>query len=83
MSYIYTTAPKSYDGFGTIEIEVKWTTKSYDKDTPVRLVQIEDEHLQWQISRYQSGMYPVMDLDEFEERVSYGLIIRKNNDIIN
>jgi len=41
-----TTAPKSYDGFGTIEL----TTGA------VRNVLIQEKHFTWQSSRYYSGL---------------------------
>lgn len=43
-----TTAPKVYDGFGTIEI-----MDAYDD---ARTVLIREEHYTWQTQRYASGM---------------------------
>jgi hypothetical protein len=43
-----TSAPKDYDGFGTI------TLADYGSDLG-RVVMIRDEHLQWQSLRYNSG----------------------------
>jgi hypothetical protein len=44
-----TTAPKSYDGFGTFTLAEIGT-----EDNPQRLVLIREEHLQWQTTRYGS-----------------------------
>ena len=50
---LYTTADRSYDGFGTRHIRT--IGKSYFRNT-IRQVKIEDEHFDWQITRYGSGM---------------------------
>lgn len=49
-----TAAPKAYDGFGTISI---YEYDSGNKATSFRLVLIREEHLAWQVGRYQSGMF--------------------------
>ncbi len=43
----YTNAPESYDGFGTMSLDVEGDE---------RLVAIRKEHLNWQASRYASGL---------------------------
>jgi hypothetical protein len=49
----YTTAPKSYDGFGTFTIEeTNWYTKN---DKQFRKVSIPKKNIEWQINRYASG----------------------------
>jgi hypothetical protein len=47
-----TTAPKAYDGFGTITL-----APAYLGDRDARLVLIREEHCNWQRGRYSSGMY--------------------------
>jgi len=44
-----TTAPKVYDGFGTLTVEFT--------DDRTRLVAILREHKDWQINRYRSGVF--------------------------
>lgn len=51
---IYTDAPESYDGFGTRTIDVVGTST---RGNPVRLVEVLPVHLEWQRSRYLSGLY--------------------------
>jgi hypothetical protein len=58
----YTTAPKSYDGFGTIDCGV--IARDGEKD--VRWVKIQEEHLAWQESRYASGMHCCLDEQAFQ-----------------
>lgn len=49
----YTTAPKSYDGFGTFTVEeTNWYTKN---DKQFRKVSIPKKTIEWQINRYASG----------------------------
>ena len=58
----YTDAPPSYDGFGTIVFE---TT---EKKTPLgqlRCVMIAKQHLDWQETRYASGMYASLTPQQF------------------
>lgn len=54
-----TNAPEDYDGFCT------HTTEELGGD--YRVVDILEEHLQWQTNRYQSGMYFPMTLEKWEE----------------
>lgn len=60
----YTTAPESYDWFGTKTIQEKVAIYC-SKD--VRKVEMQDDHADSQISRYLSGMYLAMSKEEFEE----------------
>jgi hypothetical protein len=46
--FAYTSAPASYDGFGTLSVSV---------DGDERLVAIETQYLNWQASRYASGLH--------------------------
>lgn len=50
-----TNAPVDYDGFGTMEI-TRWFEDENDR-YPMRAVLVRDEHLDWQLSRYSSGMH--------------------------
>jgi|SRR5215469_10888982 len=63
-----TTAPKNYDGFGTIELAT-WSGEGKEVN---RLVLIRDEHFEWQTMRYASGNHtPILpeyfDLKSVEE----------------
>lgn len=51
----YTTAQPSYDGFGTLELEVLHKSP---RGLHWRKVAIAPEHLEWQESRYGSGLHP-------------------------
>ena len=57
----YTTAPASYDGFGTETIAVVGTLDGKE----VRQVATPVEHVEWQRCRYGSGLYPGYTLREF------------------
>lgn len=52
-----TTAPERYDGFGTV------TLTTYDDE---RYVLIPEVALEWQLSRYGSGLYPVTPDDGYD-----------------
>lgn len=49
-----TTAPRAYDGFGTIELKDLGTE---------RIVLIRDEHLNWQTMRYSSGLHTPTEVE--------------------
>lgn len=60
-----TSAPEAYDGFGT-QTEERWELVDLSRaGTPTRvtyrLVRILDQHRDWQIQRYGSGLYQVFD----------------------
>lgn len=59
-----TTAPESYDGFGTLSLL---------GDERLRIVLIEERHLDWQLGKYGSGLFQTeaSDLSEkyFEELI--------------
>ena len=59
----YTTAPDAYDGFGTVTLS---EAGLLDRK-PLRKVQIEQAHYDWQSMRYGSGMYPCFDETEFQK----------------
>jgi hypothetical protein len=50
---LYTSAPEAYDGFGTTTLKVVGGCNQ--SRNPVRLVQVEPEHREWQTARYDSG----------------------------
>lgn len=65
MPRFYTTAPEAYDGFGTQTITEKAFISS--KNQPVRLVETEENHTDWQQMRYSSGLHlccPETDIEE-------------------
>ena len=67
---IFTTCPESYDGFGTKTVEIVGSDR---RGNPIRLVNADPNHSDWQISRYRSGaIYLVADETAFEELVSLG-----------
>jgi hypothetical protein len=49
-----TDAPERYDGFGTETVTALPYKTMYG---PVRIVSIQDQHLEWQTVRYGSGLY--------------------------
>ena len=53
MTRIYTTAPESYDGFSTKEIN---PNVGILNKKPVRFVEMGDCDVNWQCTRYASGM---------------------------
>lgn len=57
MPLVYTDAPPTYDGFGTRTMRIMALIKSATGPRPLRLVEIPDEHADWQRSRYESGGY--------------------------
>lgn len=64
-----TRAPRSYDGFGTLELEV---LRAKGVETPERIVLIKDQHLSWQLQRYGSGNYKT----ETDNAASLGLALK-------
>lgn len=52
----FTTAPRAYDGFGTIELSAH--------DERSRYVLIREEHLAWQQGRYSSGIHACDTTDQ-------------------
>lgn len=65
----YTTAPVDYDGFGTRDRGVA----GYDGDKPVRLVEIDPRHLEWQTGRYGSGLHAALTRSQWDGLVRAGL----------
>jgi hypothetical protein len=72
MTETYTSAPESYDGFGTRTVRIA----GYDKrDRPIRLVETPDEHAEWQRNRYYSGaVYLVVSETEWRKLVDLELV---------
>lgn len=65
----YTTAPEAYDGFGTKSRGVV----AMDNDKPVRMVEINPEHLNWQEGRYGSGMHCSCTLHDYLQFCDAGI----------
>ena len=70
----FTTAPVSYDGFGTVR--VKEVGKANKKT--VWEVEIKEDALYWQEMRYGSGMELCLDSEKFNEFVEMGIITLVN-----
>lgn len=66
---VYTTAPESYDGFGTKTLEV--TDYIDDKGKPVRKVEIPFKNIEWQKNRYLSGNYAPFEEDKFNDIITW------------
>jgi len=56
--YAMTTAPDTYDGFGTATVFILGTDR---RGTSWRLVAICPEHWVWQTQRYRSGLHHTVD----------------------
>lgn len=65
----YTTAPEAYDGFGTRTIE---TIGTFD-GKEVRVIETPEEHVQWQRSRNESGMYFAVDEATFKRSFEWNI----------
>lgn len=75
----YTTAPESYDGFGTETIEMTGYFDTRGKE--LRKVKILDKSNNWQTSRYNSGMHGVFDQNDFDKLMAmdYPTFTRKED----
>lgn len=67
---IYTTAPESYDGFGTVTVREQVGTTH---GQAVRLVEVQDGYDGWQLARYGSGLHLAVSEEEWAKLVAYGL----------
>jgi hypothetical protein len=67
-----TSAPDSYDGFGTETIEVLGRLGT--RGRTYRRVRVAQEHEEWQRARYLSGLYVCLRADEFEQWAEWALI---------
>jgi hypothetical protein len=68
----YTTAPESYDGFGTRTVDA--VVGRLKGGTEVRRVETPSEHVNWQRQRYHSGaIFLVANEQEWKEHIEYGL----------
>ena len=65
---IVTDAPRAYDGFGTVEVQ------NFESPVEVggvytkgdaRLVLVRSEHLDWQTSRYSSGLHAAHPAEDY------------------
>ena len=65
-----TQAPKEYDGFGSHTI-YEYNAGTENKADSFRIVLIRDEHLGWQVARYNSGFHKVDRPEEWQ----YGEVI--------
>lgn len=63
LNIMVTSAPESYDGFGTFTIARGGADYAGNR-TPLRLVAIQDESLSWQSGRYASGLHSPVRYDE-------------------
>lgn len=74
-----TTAPREYDGFGTLEI---YSTPGFNHGSAVearerkRIVLVDTEHKTWQVARYGSGLYTAEDCDALDTYVQNELLKR-------
>ena len=59
-----TTAPKEYDGFGTLEIYTSAPAAGENGRDPDRYVLCDVDHVVWQEGRYRSGLYTFEIPDE-------------------
>lgn len=66
-----TSAPESYDGFGTETVEQLGRLGS--RGRTYRRVSVIEEHEEWQRARYLSGLYVCLPEDEFAQWVEWAL----------
>lgn len=64
-----TTAPREYDGFGTVHIYPDEIEEKCE-----RVVLVDTEHKTWQVGRYGSGLYSAEDLDGVDHYVQAQLL---------
>jgi hypothetical protein len=74
MKTIYTTAEKAYDWWFTTEVSACVAHTKGASSKPVRKVEIEDERVDEQVGRYQSGFHMAVDQDEWNKLVAYDLV---------
>lgn len=67
----FTAAPEDYDGFGTRTIGPAGAS---DRGRPVREVEIPADTLDWQASRYYSGMFGCLSRAEFNALLRDGVL---------
>lgn len=66
-----TTAPREYDGFGTIHIYPDNITEKGE-----RVVLVDTEHKTWQVGRYGSGLYTAEECDGLDTYIQDHLLKR-------
>lgn len=69
MNTYFTAAPDDFDGFGTRT--VRFTSYLNHRGRRLREVEIENQHLEWQLSRYGSGLFRAYDATAFEEEKTF------------
>jgi len=69
-----TTAPESYDGFGSKTVAWLGTRNLPKGRDQFRRVAIPREHYEWQTARYHSGMYPAFTDLQYHELTESNLI---------
>ena len=69
---IYTDAPPEYDGFGTATTAEAVGTIN---GKVLRRVSVRDEHLEWQVSRYQSGLREAIGESWYRRFIESGMIV--------
>jgi len=75
MKTYYTSAPEAYDNFGTTTLK---RTKYVDsRGERIRVVSINDDHEEYQTSRYSSGLYFTVSEDQFQEYIDNKLVTTK------
>lgn len=60
---MYTTAPETYDGFGTHTLTMQGTWCG----TAIRAIAVQTQHTEWQMQRNGSGMYCTWTASEFAQ----------------
>ena len=69
----YTTAPDSYDGFGTTSAKTDFKD---NRERHYRCVKIKDDALEWQLNRYGSGLHTALDQHMFKAERERGHYVR-------
>lgn len=77
-----TNAESAFDGFGTISLGLCYEPDRINRGNPEprgRIVAIREEHLDWQLSRYGSGLHQTWELSECHvaKRVVLDIIMKR------
>jgi hypothetical protein len=70
---LVTTAPESYDGFGTRTVE-PLSYRSRANGQRYRVVTVRADAADWQAARYASGHHAALPREEFTAWVGLGLV---------
>ena len=68
-----TTAPETYDGFGTHTVE-QLPYRSRATGVPYRVVAVRVDIADWQTARYRSGKHSALPREEFDTWVDLRLV---------